>query len=297
MKLFGLLSDWGLIFLALTLVFVLFVAIPSSFAQQNSDKLSKVIDQLISAFNNQKADSYRKNFSEKMQNKFSIEDIDEFLKTRMKNQGEILSHKINMSPDRKRALVFLEMKNAKFDVHFRINEKNEIERLIWFPHKPDPTTLNFSGHEIHEIQNKYQPIVDKFVRAIRDTNAEAILSLIVKDEDDDWTLEDYKSFLIRLNKKGIQRVGEVEVLGQSEILFPIYFGDADRGFYLDFNKANKISNLKITNYATSESKRLSYASLGNDTLLTSDLKNYDQLRDDFASDSGKVRFIALLSPT
>ena len=109
--------------------------------------------------------------------------------------------------------------------------------------------------------------------------------------------QDYRSFLIRLNSRGVSKVGEIEVLGKTRILLPIYFGDVDRGFYMDFDKENKISGLKISNYAPSESNGLSYASLGSDTLKTAVLNSFDQLRDDFASDSGKTRFVVLLSPT
>ena len=78
---------------------------------------------------------------------------------------------------------------------------------------------------------------------------------------------------------------------------PIFSESMDMGFYLSFDNSNKISGLRISNYAPNESRGLSYASLGNDTLKTEDLRNFDQLQGDFAADSGKVRFIVLLSPT
>lgn len=259
--------------------------------------LPQIIDQLVLACNNQDAAAYRKTFSEKLKSEFSLERVKDILSTNMNGNGPIISHKTELSPDGKRALLFLEMENSAFDVHIRLNDDNLIERLTWFPHKTGPSETSLSGHERHLIQEKYQPYVDKFMQAIRDTNAETMLSLMAKDEDDNWSFDDHRSFLIQMNDRGIRNVGEIEVLAHNEVLVPVYFETGDMGFYLGFDKANKISTMRISNYAPSESHGVSYTSLGPDTLRTLDLQNFDQLRDTFAADSGKVRFIALLSPT
>jgi DNA-binding transcriptional regulator YhcF (GntR family) len=293
-------KSFGLHVVALSLVcflMVLLFNLGSANAQTKPVGLLQMVDELVLAYNNQDAAGYREAFSEKLREAYALETTQKILNSNMKSQGSIVSHNTQLSPDGKRALVFLEMEQGSFDVHLRINEDNQLERLTWFPHKSDPSVNELSGHEQQLVQEKYQPYVDKFVQAIRDASAKTMLSLMAKDEDDDWTLEDCQSFLVQMNSRGLQRVGDLEVLAPSEVLIPIYFESVDMGFYLGFDKENKISGLRISNYAPSDTKGLLYSTLGADTLRTSDLRSFDRLRDAFASDSGKVRFIALLSPT
>jgi hypothetical protein len=279
------------------MMFSLSILVASAIAQSVGSDLSQKVSRLVSAYNEQDAAAYMDKFAPKLKDEFSLEEMQDILTSNMKSHGRIISHNTELSPDGKRALAFLEMEQGTFDVHLRLNEERQIARLTWFPHKSDPTVNVLSGHEQHLVQEKYQPLVDKFVQAIKDTSAEAVLSLMAEDEDDDWTLLDYRSFLVQMNSRGLQRVGDLEVLASNEVLVPIYFESVDMGFYLSFDKENKISGLRISNYAPSDTRGLSYTTLGADTIRTVDLNSFDQLRDSFNADSGKVRFIALLSPT
>ena len=156
-----------------------------------------------------------------------------------------------------------------------------------------------SDHEKRKIKERYQPYADQFAEAFRDTNAELILSLMKKDDDDDKTVEDYHSFIAQMHGRWGELIetGKLEVNDPSSVLLPIYFEGQAMGFYMKFDETNKISQLKISNYAPPESVGKTYADLGADTLRTRDLLNFDQLQKAFEKDSGKVRFITLLSPT
>ncbi len=283
---------------AVALCAVIFAMFPgASIAQDEASSLQQLIDKLVTSYNKKDAVAYRENFSKKLKEKVTLEKIENILDVGVDEQDLIISHSTDISSDGRRALVFVETESEKLDLHIRINSDNKIERLNWYPHKADPSGVVMSAPERLEIQKRYQPYADKFVQAIRDTNVQAMLSLMVKDEDDDWSLADYQSFLVQMNSRGIQRVGELEVLSSNEVLIPVYFEDADMGFYLSFDKNNLISSMRISNYAQSESAGKSYADLGSDTLRTRDLLNFDQLREAFKKDSGKVRLITLLSPT
>ena len=268
-------------------------------SQDKASQLQQLIDKLVSSYNKKDAAKYREDFSEKLKEKLTLKEIENILDVGVDEQDPIISHSADISPDGKRALVFVETENAKLDLHVRINDDNEIERLTWYSHKSDPSGNELTGHEKHAIQERYQPYVDQFAQAFRDTNAELILSLMIKDEDDDKTVEDYRSFITQMHGRWgeLIEIGELEVNGHTNVLLPIYFESVAMGFYLKFDESNKISELKITNYAPPESIGKTYADLGTDTLRTRDLFNFDQLREAFEKDSGKVRLITLLSPT
>ncbi|MCH9024912.1 MAG: hypothetical protein IH931_06220 [candidate division Zixibacteria bacterium] len=153
--------------------------------------------------------------------------------------------------------------------------------------------------EMDQIRERYQPYADQFAQAFKDTNAELILSLMVKDDDDDKTVEDYHSFIAQMHGRWGELIetGKLEVNDVSSVLLPIYFEGQAMGFYMKFDETNKISQLKISNYAPPESVGKTYADLGADTLRTRDLLNFEQLQKAFEKDSGKVRLITLLSPT
>lgn len=283
---------------AVALCAVMFAIFPAaSIAQGEASSLQQIIDKLVTSYNKKDAIGYRGNFSEKLKEKLTLKNIENILDVGVAEQDPIISHSTDISPDGRRALVFVETESEKLDLHIRINSDNKIERLSWYSHKADPSGLDLSDHEKRKIKERYQPYADEFVQAIRDKNAQAMLSLMVKDEDDDWSLEDYQSFLVQMNSRGIQRVGELEVISNNEVLIPVYFKDTDRDFYLSFDKNNLISLMRISNYAQSESEGKSYADLGSDTLRTRDLLSFNQLREAFKKDSGKVRLITLLSPT
>ncbi len=268
-------------------------------AQNNNHKLGQIIDRLLMSYNKKDAVAYRENFSEKLKEILTLKKIENILDVGVDEQDPIISHSADISPDGKRALVFVETENTKLDLHIRINSDNEIERLTWYSHKSGPSENKMTISEKNAIQEKYQPYVDQFAEAFRDTNAELILSLMVKDDEDDKTVEDYHSFITQMHGRWgeLVEIGELEVNDRANVLLPIYFENQTMGFYLKFNEANKISELKISNYAKSESVGKSYADLGADTLRTRDLLNFDQLREAFEKDIGKVRLITLLSPT
>ena len=270
-------------------------------SQDESSHLQQLIDKLVSSYNNKDAVAYREHFSEKLKEKLTLKNIENILDVGVDEQDSIMSHSTDISPDGRRALVFVETESGKFDLHIRINNDNKIERLTWYPHKSDPSGNKLTGHEKQEIQERYQPYVDQFAQAFRDTNAEQILSLMTQDDDDeeDWTVEDYQSFITQMHGKwgDLVEIGELEINDPTNVLLPIYFEHQVMGFYLRFDESNKISELKISNYAPSESVGKSYVDFGPDTLRTRDLLNFDQLREAFKKDSGKVRLITLLSPT
>ncbi|MCH8026567.1 MAG: hypothetical protein IID63_00430 [candidate division Zixibacteria bacterium] len=268
-------------------------------AQNKASQLQQIIDKLVTSYNEKNAVAYRENFSEKLKEKLTLKNIENILDVGVDEQDSIMSHSTDISPDGRRALVFVETENTKLDFHIRINDNNKIERLIWYSHKSDPSENNMTVHEKRLIQERYQPYVDQFIQAVRDTNAELIMSLLTQDDDDDWTADDYRSFLTQMydRRGGFKKVGDLEISSPTGVLLPIYYETAVMGYYLQFDESNKISELKISNYAPSESVGKSYVDLGSDTLRTRDLLNFDQLREAFKKDSGKVRLITLLSPT
>lgn len=268
-------------------------------SQDESSHLQQLIDKLVSSYNKKDAVAYRENFSEKLKEKLTLKNIENILDVGVDEQDSIMSHSTDISPDGRRALVFVETENTKLDFHIRINDNNKIERLIWYSHKSDPSENNMTVHEKRLIQERYQPYVDQFIQAVRDTNAELIMSLLTQDDDDDWTADDYRSFLTQMydRRGGFKKVGDLEISSPTGVLLPIYYETAVMGYYLQFDESNKISELKISNYAPSESVGKSYVDLGSDTLRTRDLLNFDQLREAFKKDIGKVRLITLLSPT
>lgn len=268
-------------------------------AQDEASQMQQIIDKLVTSYNKKDAVAYRENFSEKLKEKLTLKKIENILDVGVDEQDLIISHNTDISPDGRRALVFVETENTRLDLHIRINSDNKIERLSWYSHKADPSENNMTVDEKRLIQERYQPYVDQFIQAVRDTNAELIMSLLTQDDDDDWTADDYRSFLTQMydRRGGFKKVGELEISSPTGVLLPIYYETAVMGYYLQFDEANIISELKISNYAPPESVGKSYADLGSDTLRTRDLLNFDQLREAFEKDSGKVRFITLLSPT
>ena len=268
-------------------------------AQDKTSQLQQIIDRLVTSYNKKDAVAYRENFSEKLQEKLTLKKIENILDVGVDTQDPIVSHSVDISPDGRRALVFVETENEKLNLHIRINSDNKIERLSWYSHKADPSKIGVSSVETQQIRERYQPYVDQFAQAFKDTNAELILSLMVKDDDDEKTVEDYHDFITQMHGRWgkLTRFGELEVNDGANVLLPIHFENISMGFYMKFDESNKISELKITNYAPVESIGKTYADLGSDTLRTRDLLNFDQLQEAFIKDSGKVRLITLLSPT
>ncbi|MCH7947412.1 MAG: hypothetical protein IIC66_06385 [candidate division Zixibacteria bacterium] len=285
---------------AVALCAVIFAMFPgASIAQDEASSLQQLIDKLVTSYNKKDAVAYRENFSEKLKEKFTLEKIENILDVGVDEQDSIISHSADISPDGRRALVFVETESEKLDLHIRINSDNKIERLSWYSHKADPSGLDLSDHEKRKIKERYQPYADQFAEAFRDTNAELILSLMKKDDDDDKTVEDYHSFIAQMHGRWGELIetGKLEVNDPSSVLLPIYFEGQAMGFYMKFDETNKISQLKISNYAPPESVGKTYADLGSDTLRTRDLLDFGQLQEAFKKDSGKVRLITLLSPT
>ncbi|MCH9024309.1 MAG: hypothetical protein IH931_03165, partial [candidate division Zixibacteria bacterium] len=149
-------------------------------SQDKASQLQQLIDKLVKNHNEKNAVAYRENFSEGLKAKLTLKKIENILDVGVDEQDLIISHSANISPDGKRALVFIETENAKLDLHIRINDANEIERLTWYDHKEDPSGTDLSDHEKRKIKERYQPYADQFAEAFRDTNAELILSLMKK---------------------------------------------------------------------------------------------------------------------
>ena len=95
----------------------------------------------------------------------------------------------------------------------------------------------------------------------------------------------------------IEDYGPIELTASGGVFFPIIFENSPMEFHLDFDPDNKITGVRITNYAPRESVGKSVADLGEDTLRTHDLNDYNELAERFAADSGHTRFVTILSPT
>ena len=120
-----------------------------------------------------------------------------------------------------------------------------------------------------------------------------------EDDEDEWTVEDYAGMIQNLRSRAgdVGETGPIVVQSSNSVWFHINFAKNAYEFRLSFDSDDLITSLKLTNYAPSESDGKSLADLGDDTLKTSDLIDFDLLADRFRADSGKTRFIALLSPT
>ena len=85
---------------------------------------------------------------------------------------------------------------------------------------------------------------------------------------------------------------------KGEVKFALVDDDGDgMEFGLALSRENKIEGIRVSNYAPYESEGKTLADLGSDTLRTTSIYDITGLRDDFVADSGKTRFITLLSPT
>jgi len=283
----------------LSILFVMagvFLAVSCS--KKNESGLAMTVKDLVKAYNEQKAESYREHFSAALKEKFSLDDLIEVMNSNMEKYGPIENFELNISPDGSRGLVFLQMEKGKFDVHIRVNDSSKIERLTWLLHKIDPSENPLTPYITAEYRKLYQPIADELLKGIRDTNVELVMSLFSEEGLTTWAEDDIRNFLGQINTRGvITKVGELEILAPSQVLLPIYFESDALGFYLNFDDSNKIADVACSNYAVSESAGKSLADLGEDTLRTTDLLNFSQLEEAFKRDSGKVRLIALLSPT
>ncbi len=286
-------------FIFITIVFALAgTLLPASGAGQDESSLARTVKDIVQAYNEQKAESYMKHFSEALKQKFSLEVLSGILSSNMEKYGPIENYELNISPDGRRGLIFLQMENGKFDLHLRVNDSSNLERLTWLPHKADQSEAALSVEEADRIKSEFQSIADSFVVAIADTNAELLMSLMADKENNDMKMEDFKALLNQLHERGqFSKAGELEVTGPNEVLLPIYFDSMAMAFYLEFGTNKKIAQLRISNYAAPESIGKTLAELGDDTLRTTDLLHFSRLEETFKRDSGKVRLIALLSPT
>ncbi|MGH8014748.1 MAG: hypothetical protein ACREBV_00995 [Candidatus Zixiibacteriota bacterium] len=269
-----------------------------SCAKKVESGMAKKVAELIQAYNDQKAELYWSHFSDAFKKRLSLEALSGILNSNMEKYGPIENYVLNISPGGRRGLVFLKLENADFDVHIRLNDSSQVERLIWFPHKTDPSEETLTLDNTAEYRKLYKPIADQIVKGIRDTNFELILPLLAETEFDSSRVQENRDFLYELNSPGkITGVGEMDVIAPTEIMLPVFFETADLSFYLHFDKNNRITDFNISNYAKPESDGKTLADLGADSLRTLELSHFSKLEEAFQRDSGKVRLIALLSPT
>lgn len=267
----------------------------------SEDKLAAVINKLVSSYNNQDAQAYYDLFGPLLREEHSQEDISDVLRSSMSDHGSVVSHQSEISSNGSKALLILSMEEATYDVHLRINDEGKLERLTWSPHKSgrsDETRL--SAEEASKYMKRYSLVAEEYIQAIKAKDAERLMSLFAEDDDDEpWTLEDYSEFLEGMNaRRGeIKDVGEIEISKAGEFILPVFYENMALGFYIDLDRSDKISGLRVTNYAATEDHSEAIAKLGNDTLKTIVLSDFAQLEDQFRKDEGKIRFITLLSPT
>ena len=273
---------------------------PKAEAQPSPARMQKVIANLIESYNNTDSIGYTSYFSVEMMAENTFGEIGKELTSSLKRFGPIESHTAMIDAEGRRALVTVKMTSASFDVHLMLNDIGELERDEWLDHKPDPMTSTGPSAEDEEAAKKrFQPVVAKFIKAVKEQDAELVMTLFAADDEDDWTVEDYRDFLKEMQERrgSIESVGALEVVSANEVLLPIHYERMAMGVYFVFDKNAMVTGLKMTNYAPSESVGVTMADLGEDTLRTTDLTEFLTLQEQFNADSGKTRFIALLSPT
>lgn len=272
-----------------------------------ADRFEEVAFNLIETVNSLDSVGYRRYFSPRLLVKYPLAEIGESLRDTKKQFGKIESFRIIRSSDGNRGVLVLNMEKNVFDAHLRLDKNGKLARDQWYPRFVEPGAApEFSGADERRIKARFKPVVTKFFDAFGNEDPQAIYALL-KEEDDgskSASLEDISAIITRFNSRGgIKRLGEYQIESENEVTVPIDQGESKYGYEFEYsftfalNDQDKISKMSIANYAERESVGKSLADLGADTSMTSDLFDFVDLQERFDQDSGKVRFIALLSPT
>ncbi|MFQ5607263.1 MAG: hypothetical protein ACE5GA_04900 [Candidatus Zixiibacteriota bacterium] len=273
-----------------------------------TDRLEEVAFNLITTYNARDSVNYRRYFSPAMLIKYPLNDIGESLRLGVNRLGKIESYRLVRSADGRRGTLVLNLKEEVFDAHIRLDEAGKLARDEWMPRFVDPGSIaKFSAAEIRKFKARFEPVVAKFVEAFRNKDTKALHGLLTERAENDpesASLEDITAIITRFNSQGgIKRIGELEFETASRAMIPIDQGESKYGFEFEYSftltldNDDRISEIRITNYAERESVGRSLADLGADSAMTSDLTDFVQLRERFDQDSGKARFVTLLSPT
>ena len=276
----------------------------SPHAENQIDRMNQVIDNLIASYNAVDSVSYRKHFSPKFLIDVSLSDIGESLRSGGSDEGfgKIVRADREIDSNGDRAIVVLHFEKNAYDMHLRIDKDGKLTRDTWLPNKAkwdDVITMTYD--EIESERALYENTVNRFADAFMKKDASKLVPLFpVKGEEEDaLALEKYKQIFSMFEEKGgIQKVGEISYLGAGNVSIPLMVSDIEGyEFIITVNSIGLIGDVNITNWAAKESEGKSLADLGADSLKTVDLTSVSQLADVFRADSGKVRFITLLSPT
>lgn len=271
------------------------------------DRFEEVAYNLIATVNSLDSVRYRQYFSPKLLVKYPLTEIGESLRDTKKQFGKIVDYRFIRSSDGNRGVLVLDMEKIVFDVHIRLDKNDKLARDQWYPRFVEPSaTPEFSGADERKIKARFKPVVTKFFQAFREEDPQAIFAMLAEEDDGSKSasLEDISAIITRFNSRGgIKRLGEYQIESENEVTVPIDQGESKFGyefeysFTLELDEDDMISKMAIANYAELESAGKSLADIGADTAMTSDMFDFVDLQERFDQDSGKVRFVALLSPT
>ncbi len=281
---------------------ILVLAPPPLSARDQTTRMNQVIDNLLESYANLDSVSYRKHFSSKMLFDEPLSKVGSDLREASNSLGKMASAQREINSAGNRALVTMHFENNIFDMHLRLDKNGKLTRVNLLPHKDTWSGVStMTAKEIGIERKKYETKVNEFAKAFMEKDATKLIPLFPSTENDPDapTLEDHEQMVNRFGDRGdFKRVGEIGYLGHGDVSIPLMTSD-DEGFefVVTFNPLGKIIGLRLTNWAPVESQGKTLADIGTDTLKTSDLIDISALGDAFRADSGKVRFVTLLSPT
>lgn len=272
-----------------------------------ADRFEEIAFNLIETVNSLDSVGYRRYFSPKLLVKYPLTEISESLRETKEQFGKIVDFRIIRSVDGRRGVLVLNMEKTVFDAHLRLDKNGKLARDEWYPRFVEPGEAPaFSGADERKIKARFEQVVTKFFDAFRDEDPQAIYALLAEEDDGSKSasVDDISAIIARFNSQGgIKRLGEYQIESEDKVTIPIDQGRSKFGFEFEYSftlqldENDMISQIAIANYAEPESTGKSLADIGADTAKTSDLFDFVDLQERFDQDSGKVRFIALLSPT
>lgn len=296
-----------LLFAPLALLGCSATAEPLGDMPEPADGFERAAFNLIETVNSLDSVGYRRYFSPKLLVKYPLAEIGESLRDTREQLGKIVDFRIIRSSGGKRGVLVLDFEETVYDAHLRLDKNGKLARDEWYPRFVEPGDAPaFSGAQERKIKARFKPVVTKFFDAFRNEEPEAIYALLKEDEDGSKSasLEDITAIINRFNSQGgIKRLGEYQIVSEDEVTIPIDQGESKFGyefeyaFTLQLNENDMISKIGIANYAEPESTGKGLVEIGADTLKTIDLFDFVDLQERFDQDSGKVRFVTLLSPT
>ncbi len=261
-------------------------------------RMQFVVDNLVDSYNSLDSTGYRRHFGPELLVSTSPGSIGEVFRDSHRDYGKIEKFDIDASDDGRSATLTLYMERLTFDVRLRLARNGKLTQFDWQANRTSSDNSSQSS-----VQIDYQKFTERFVAAIRDSNLVDFYEIVSFDDGsgEELTIDDAAGMLGRIRASGeITNVLDYEVLESGELSLPITFSDSDVNtleFIFAFSETGELSQIKLTNYAPKESIGKTLADIGADTTLTADLHSLSKLRDLYNADEGKVRFIALLSPT